>query len=86
MNDARCLDQCIPAGYQMAVLIALIADAISSGGTIGGGGGGGGTVGGEIRAGNYGGTIPNWTPASGVGIGFDTSDGTQYNYYSGAWH
>lgn len=40
----------------------------------------------DVRSGNYGGAAPTWTPASGTGIGFDTSDGTQYNYYSGVWH
>jgi len=46
-----------------------------------GGGGGGGAV----ICGNYGGQ-PTFTPTTGCGVAVDTSDGTIYWYYSGAWH
>lgn len=60
-------------------------------------GGGGGVTSAEIiaalgyepmdsRAGNYGGGQPNFTPTSSVGLGFDTSNGTQWNYFAGSWH
>lgn len=51
--------------------------------TNAGGGGGGGT--GDVRQGNYAGGQPDFTPASGAGIGFDNSNGRVWNYYGGQW-
>lgn len=36
--------------------------------------------------GNYAGVAPNFTPATGEGAAVDTSNGTVWYYYSGAWH
>lgn len=36
--------------------------------------------------GNYGGGEPTFIPASGEGAAVDTSDGTKWYYYNGAWH
>jgi hypothetical protein len=36
--------------------------------------------------GNYAGGQPTFTPSSGTGLAVDTSDGTMWEYYSGAWH
>lgn len=80
LDDARCVNNCVPAGFQLALLIALIWDGVQSGGFAGGGGSG------EMQSANYGGAQPNWTPASGTGIAFDISDGAQWNYWSGGWH
>jgi hypothetical protein len=52
--------------------------------TNNGGGGGGGTT--QVFAGNYGGGQPNFTPTTSTAIAIDTSNDTQWNYYSGAWH
>ena len=41
LDDARCVNSCVPAGIQLAVLIALIWDGIESGSFSGGGGSGG---------------------------------------------
>lgn len=49
----------------------------------GGGGGGGGS---GATFGNYGGGQPNFTPAGGTGLAVDTSNGTLWEYYNGAWH
>lgn len=46
--------------------------------------GGGSTT--DIRAANYGGAQPTFTPTGSLGIAIDTSDETVYWYYSGAWH
>lgn len=40
----------------------------------------------NVFASNYGGGTPTDTPASGIGIAFDTSNGTWWAYYTGAWH
>lgn len=50
----------------------------------GGGGGGGGQT--QIYVGNYVGTVPNFTPTNTVAIGIDSSNGTQWNWYSSSWH
>ena len=48
---------------------------------LGGGGGGTGAV-----FGNYHGGQPTFTPATGNGLAVDTSNGTLWEYYNGAWH
>lgn len=40
----------------------------------------------QVLAGNYGGLQPAFTPSSSPAIAFDTTTGTQWNYYGGAWH
>lgn len=74
--DAACINSCIPQGMQLAVLIYLANQVLATGVANAA----------EIQADNYGGSDPTWTPTSGVGIAFDTSDGSQWNYYNGAWH
>lgn len=41
MNDARCIDKCIPDGMKLAVLISIFQQLLTNGT---GGGGGGGTI------------------------------------------
>jgi hypothetical protein len=36
--------------------------------------------------GNYGGTTPNFTPASGTGLAIDKDTDTLWEYHDGAWH
>jgi hypothetical protein len=43
MNDARCIDKCIPDGEKMAVLISVLYQLLQNG-TGGGGGGGSGVT------------------------------------------
>lgn len=40
----------------------------------------------DIRAGNYGGGEPNWTPSGTAGQAVDTSNNQVWLYYGGAWH
>jgi hypothetical protein len=40
----------------------------------------------EIFSGNYGGGLPTDIPTTAQAIAFDTSNGTQWNYYGNAWH
>ena len=47
----------------------------------GGGGSGSGAVFGAYGVGNP----PNFTPASGTGLAVNTSDGSLWTYYGGAW-
>lgn len=47
------------------------------------GSGGGGT---GATFGNYAAGQPNFTPSGGTGIAVDTSNGTEWFYYNGAWH
>lgn len=48
------------------------------------GGGGGGAR--EVFCSDYSGGTPTDTPTGSCGIAFDTSTGTQWNYYGSAWH
>lgn len=46
-----------------------------------------GTVGGgQMFSGNYAGGPPTDVPSGDTAIAFDTSDGTQWDYYGGQWH
>ena len=38
LDDAKCVNNCVPAGFQLALLIALIWDGIENGGFGSGGG------------------------------------------------
>ena len=58
-------------------LLVKILNALNQGA---GGGGTGATFG------NYAGGQPTFTPASGIGLAVDTSNGTLWEYYNGAWH
>lgn len=40
----------------------------------------------QVFSGNYAGIAPTFTPTTSVAIAIDTSNGTQWSYYSGAWH
>lgn len=48
----------------------------------------GGSSGGSfaLYSGNYSGGQPTVTPTATTALAFDTSTGTQWNWYSGAWH
>lgn len=48
------------------------------------GGGGGGTT--QVFSGNYAGGTPSVTPTTAAAIGIDTSNGRQWQWFSGAWH
>ncbi len=41
---------------------------------------------GDMRAGNYSGGQPNWTPSGTLGVAVDTSNGRPWWYYSGGWN
>lgn len=47
---------------------------------------GGGSVGTGATFGDYGGSTPTFTPASGSGLAIDTSNHTFWEYDNGAWH
>ena len=73
--DSVCINSCIPPGFQLAVLIYLASQIAANGGT-----GSGATFA------DYGGGAPTFTPSAGTGLAVDTSDGTLWEYYNGAWH
>ena len=75
--DSACINSFIPPGFQLAALIYLASQIVANGGT---GTGSGATFD------NYAGGAPTFTPASGTGLAVDTSDGTLWEYYNGAWH
>ncbi len=77
IEGAKCIQQCIPLGMQMAVLISL-ADQINSGG---GGGGGSTCLGRSVGP-------PVWVPAAGcaAAINFDDQGGMWwYDNASATW-
>lgn len=40
----------------------------------------------NLTSGNWGGGTPSYTPTNSVEISFDTSNGSQNNWWGGAWH
>jgi hypothetical protein len=64
----------------IATLLELALLQIIAGGISGVSSGGAATFG------NYAGGQPNFTPTSGTGLAVDTSNGTLWEYYGGAWH
>lgn len=58
-----------------AVIIYLLCQTANSGGTGSG-----------LTCGNYGGSQPTFTPASGCAIALDTSNGRPWWYYNGSWN
>jgi len=72
-----CYGMSIPDVLELA-LLKLIYDLAAAGGGLGGAD--------EIFSGNYGGGVPTDVPTTTQAIAFDTSNGTQWNYYSGTWH
>lgn len=46
----------------------------------------GGAVSGGVPSGNYGGGPPNFTPTTASAVAIDSSNGTLWEYYNGAWH
>jgi len=78
LNQSACDNgfACLSPGTRRMIRLQLLCEFLASGG----GGGGGGVV-----CGAYGGQ-PTFTPATGCGVAIDTTDGTIYWYYSGAWH
>jgi len=57
-----------------AVELQLLCDIVSGGAS------------GSFTAGNYSGGQPNFTPSGDTAIAVDTSNGTLWLWYSGAWH
>ena len=78
LAQANCYN-CVSPGMWQLMELALLAQ-ISTNGAGGGGSGTGATFG------NYGGGVPSFTPSGGVGLAVDTSTGTLWEYYNGAWH
>ena len=70
ISEARCLECTIPQGFVPYAILAAISN-IS--------GGGGGAV--ACGAG-----VPVAAPSGACALYIDTTDGTLYSYYSGAWH
>lgn len=66
--------QCMPPGFWQLFELGLLQQIADAGGT-GGGGGIQCTVG-----------IPVAAPSSSCALAIDTTDGTIYEFYSGAWH
>lgn len=62
---------------QWTIIAALLCSISSSGG-------GSGAV--YVYANNLAGATPTDTPATSAAIQFDTSNGTQWNWYNNAWH
>jgi hypothetical protein len=79
---AACESQigCITSDITLLIITAQLLCEINEGG---GGGGGGGQY---VFEGNYGGGVPTDSPTVSAAIAFDTSTGTQWNWYSNAWH
>ena len=75
-TEATCINCNIPPGMYLPVLIYLFCQIASTG--VGGGGG--------VIAGNYAGVQPNFTPTTTAAIAFDTSNGTQWNWYNNQWN
>lgn len=73
-TESGCLQCVIPVGLLPYAILAALRDS-----GIGGGGGGSGSV-------LSGAGAPVADPGVTTAIYFDTSNGTQYNWYSGAWH
>lgn len=72
--------QCGETSLAQQLKLALLAQIYTG---LAGGGGGGVT---QVYSGNYGGVAPVFVPAGATAIAIDTSNGTQWNYYSNAWH
>ena len=78
IDEAQCLESCIPAGYVPYAILAQLANLTGGGGT------------GDVQgfSGAYGGGEPTETPTSSTAVAFDTdSDPAAISYwYGGAWH
>jgi len=61
---------------QFRALLLQLLCSISEGGAAGSG----------LYSGNYSGVAPGFTPTQTTAIAFDTITGTQWNWYSSAWH
>jgi hypothetical protein len=81
MNDARCIDKCIPDGEKMAVLVSVLYQLLQNGT----GGGGGGAVQ-QITSGNADPVSAPATPAI-VNLYVNLTSGTiwQWNPNTQAW-
>ncbi len=75
ISQANCLLCTVPPGMWEAIKVSLLCQIAAAGG----GGGGGSSI--ECTVG-----IPATTPASACALAIDTSDGTIYEWYGGAWH
>lgn len=74
------LNSAIAAGFDQLSTRDLMIVAAYEAATGGGGGSSG------ISSGNYAGGQPNFTPTSTPWLAIDTSNGTLWEYYGGAWH
>jgi len=72
INEANCLTCVIPPGMVPYLLLQAMRNS-------GSGGGGSGSV-------ISGAGAPVADPGVSAAVYFDTTNGTQYNWYSGAWH
>lgn len=71
---AKCLE-CLSEKQLLAIIVQLTCE---------GGGGGGGLQ--YVFSGNYGGGVPTDVPIAAAAVAYDTSNGTQWGWYSGSWH
>jgi len=78
LSSSNCYN-CYGPGTWPLLELALLQLIVQNGG----GGGGGGSA---IYSDNYGGGQPNITPSTNTAIAIDTSNGTIWTWYSGAWH
>lgn len=70
---------CITSPKTLLIIIAqLLCEINESGGGTGSGV--------QVYSGNYSGVAPVFVPSTSPAIAIDTSNGTQWNYYSGGWH
>ena len=76
INEANCFLCLVPPGAVPYAILQAIMNLSASGG-----GGGGGTSGVTCGVG-----APVAVPASGCALYINTTDGTLFMYYSGAWH
>jgi hypothetical protein len=77
MTAGECFT-CLQGGQRDVVIIQLLCEILAAGG-----GGGGGLQYVFSGTGNPTGVV---FPVAAAAIYFDTNDGTQYNWYSSAWH
>lgn len=74
---AKCF-KCLSPATLKEVKVYLLCQIVANGGTSGG------TA--QVFSDNYAGGQPNFTPTTSTAIAIDTSNGTQWNWYSNAWH
>lgn len=71
MEQAKCY-LCLGVSIADAIKIALLVQTAVNGT--------------GLYSGDYGGIAPVFVPSSTTAIAFDTTTGTQWNWFEGAWH